>query len=38
MEVDKIKGFVPSEDLSLDIAVEKAMGLVRDSAVVKTGE
>ena len=38
MEVDKIKGFVPKEDLSLDIAVEKAMGLVRDSAVVKTGE
>lgn len=38
MEVDKIKGFVPSEDLSLDIAVEKAMGLVRDSAVVKTEE
>ena len=38
MEVDKIKGFVPSEDLSLDIAVEKAMGLVRDSAVIKTGE
>ena len=38
MEVDKIKGFVPKEDLSLDIAVEKAMGLVRDSAVIKTGE
>ena len=38
MEVDKIKGFVPKEDLSLDIAVEKAMGLVRDSAVMKTGE
>ena len=38
MEVDKIKGFVPSEDLSLDIAVEKAMGLVRDSAVIKTEE
>lgn len=38
MEVDKIKGFVPKEDLSLDIAVEKAMGLVRDSAVIKTEE
>lgn len=38
MEVDKIKGFVPSEDLSLDIAVEKAMDLVRDSAVIKTEE
>ena len=36
MEVDQIKGFVAKEDLSLDIAVEKAMGIVRDNASVKT--
>ncbi len=35
MEVDQIKGFVAKEDLSLDIAVEKAMGIVRDNAAVK---
>ncbi len=38
MEVDQIKGFVAKEDLSLDIAVEKAMGIVRDNASVKTEE
>lgn len=38
MEVDQIKGFVSKEDLALDIAVEKAMGLVRDNAVIKTEE
>ncbi len=38
MEMDQIKGFVSKEDLALDIAVEKAMGLVRDNAVIKTEE
>ena len=38
MDVEKIKGFVSKEDLALDIAVEKAMGIVRDNAVVKAGE
>lgn len=38
MDVEKIKGFVSKEDLALDIAVEKAMGIVRDNAVVTAGE
>jgi len=38
MDVEKVKGFIPVSDLSLDIAVEKAMGIVRDNAVIKTEE
>lgn len=38
MDVEKVKGFIATSDLSLDIAVEKAMGIVRDSAVIKTEE
>ncbi len=38
MDVEQIKGFVAKEDLALDIAVEKAMGIVRDNASVKTEE
>lgn len=34
MDVDKVKSFVHKEDLTKDIAVEKAFDLVRDSAVV----
>ena len=35
MEVEKVKGFIPEAELSRDIKVEKAIGLVRDSAVIK---
>ena len=38
MDVEKVKGFIDASDLSLDIAVEKAMGIVRDNAVIKTEE
>lgn len=38
MEVEQVKNIIPTEDLSKDIAVEKAMGIVRDNAVVKTEE
>ena len=38
MDVEKVKGFIAVSDLSLDIAVEKAMGIVRDNAVIKTEE
>ncbi len=38
MEVDKVKAFIPEEDLKKDIAVEKAIGIVRDSAKVNEGE
>lgn len=34
MDVDKVKSFIPQEELVKDIAVEKAINLVRDSAVV----
>ena len=38
MEADKVKTFIPQEDLAKDIAVEKAIGLVRDSAKIKEAE
>ena len=34
MDVEQIKKFVPAEDLSRDLAVEKAMQLIKDNAVV----
>lgn len=35
MDVEKIKNIVPAKDLAKDIAVEKAMNIVKDSAVIK---
>ena len=35
MEADKIKGLIPAAELSKDIAVEKAMNLVKESANIK---
>ena len=34
LEVDKVKSFIPKEELVKDIAVEKAIQVVRDTAVV----
>lgn len=34
MEVDKVKSFIPEADLAQDLAVEKAVGIVRDSAKI----
>lgn len=38
IEDDKVKAFIPEDDLIKDIAVEKAIGVVRDSAKVKEAE
>lgn len=38
VEADKVKKVIPVEDLSKDIAVEKAFNLVKDKAVVAEGE
>lgn len=38
MDVDKVKAFIPQDDLVKDIAVEKAINLVRDTAVVTEAE
>lgn len=35
MEADKVKALIPAADLKKDIAVEKAMNLVKESAVIK---
>lgn len=35
MEVEKIKTFIPEVDLIKDIAVEKAISLVKDNAIIK---
>lgn len=35
MEVDKVKEAIPAESLSEDIKVEKALKLIKDSAVIK---
>ncbi len=35
MDVEKVKDLIPEADLSRDIKVEKAIGLVHDSAVIK---
>jgi len=34
MEAEQVKKFVPAESLKLDIASQKAVDLVRDTAVV----
>ena len=34
MEADKVKAFIPKEDLAKDVAVEKAMAIVCDNAVI----
>ena len=34
MEAEKVKTFIPQEDLAKDIAVEKAMDIVRDNAAI----
>ncbi len=36
MDVEKVKELVPVEELSADIAVQKAIDLVKESAVIKT--
>ncbi len=38
IEVDKVKTFIPEDELVKDIVVEKAINLVRDSAVVTEGK
>ena len=38
MEAEQVKGFIPQAELAKDIAVEKAMGIVRDSAKVTAAE
>ncbi|MBR5134505.1 MAG: trigger factor [Clostridia bacterium] len=35
IEVEKVKSFIPQADLARDLAVEKAMNLLKDNAVVK---
>lgn len=37
IDADKVKTFIPQDALSKDIAVEKAINLVRDSAVITEG-
>ena len=34
MEADKVKSFIPKEDLAKDVAVEKAMEIVRSNAAI----
>ncbi len=34
MEADKVKSFIPEEDLAKDVAVEKAMEIVRSNAAI----
>ena len=34
MDAEKVKTFIPQEDLAKDIAVEKAMDIVRDNAAI----
>lgn len=34
METEKVKELIPQEDLAKDVAVEKAMSIVRDNAVI----
>ncbi|HEX2985527.1 MAG TPA: trigger factor [Caproiciproducens sp.] len=38
IDADKVKSFIPQEELVKDIAVEKAINLVRDTAVVTEGK
>ena len=37
-EVEKLKSAVPAEDVKKELAVQKAIDLVRDNAVVTGGE
>ena len=34
MEIEKVKELISQEDLAKDVAVEKAMSIVRDNAVI----
>ncbi len=34
MDVEKVKNFIPEEDLARDLAVEKALNLIKETAVV----
>ncbi len=34
MEVEKVKNFVPEQDLARDLAVEKALNVIKESAVI----
>lgn len=34
VEIDKVKAFIPQEDLVKDLAVERAIGIVRDNAKI----
>ncbi len=34
MDADKVKSFIPKDELVKDIVVEKAINFVRDSAVI----
>lgn len=38
MEADKIKAFIPEADVTKDLAVEKAIGFVRENAKIETFE
>ena len=38
MEVDKVKTFIPKEELAKDIAVQKSIDLVRENAVITEGK
>lgn len=38
MEVDKVKSFIPEADLAQDLAVEKAVNIVRDNAKITEAE
>ena len=35
VDVEKVKDAVPAETLSLDVRAEKALNMVKDSAVIK---
>lgn len=38
MEIDKVKTFIPKEELAKDIAVQKSIDLVRENAVITEGK
>ena len=38
MEIDKVKAFIPKEELAKDIAVQKSIDLVRENAVITEGK
>ncbi|NLG92217.1 MAG: trigger factor, partial [Clostridiales bacterium] len=37
IDAEKVKAFIPKEELVKDIAVQKAIDLVRDSAIISEG-